>query len=131
MYTIEQIRRKHNMNSCGRQEYKGINYTSDPNTLVLIHTNRSPYDDVYDGEVLFYDGEGLPEKGDQQMSGANKKLRDFGGKSHVYWEDEEIKGSFKYLGAFILEDVIESSSSGRLMYTFELHKNVSRMCTIQ
>lgn len=131
MYTISQIRTRHNMNYCGRQEYKGINHTSDPNTIVLIHRNTSPYNDSYDGEVLYYDGEGLPEKGDQKMSHGNKKLSTFDGKCQVYWECPNIKDSFTYLGAFKVEDFSEDYSTGRLVYKFELHRLVKSWCTIQ
>lgn len=133
MCTIDAIREIHDMNRCGRQEYKGINYTSDTKTLVLIHNNRAPYNDSFDGEVLYYDGEGLPEKGDQRMAGANKKLLEDDVKCYVYWENES--GTYDYLGKFIVEDVEEDTSTGRLVYKFELHKLIERRyvgwCSIQ
>lgn len=128
MYTIQDIRNTHDMNYCGTNNFKGINYTSDKNTLVLIHTNTSSYNDSYDGEILYYDGQGL--KGDQKMTHANKKLLDENVKCHVYWQNEY--GLFDYLGRFKVEDVREDYSTNRRVYKFELHKLIkSRWCVVQ
>lgn len=52
---------------------RGMNYKKDTNRLVLIQNHvKSIYEDKQEGDILYYTGEG--RKGDQTLTGANKRL---------------------------------------------------------
>ncbi|WP_276255509.1 HNH endonuclease [Halomontanus rarus] len=111
---------------------KGINPRTDDNNeleYILIKAREDgPYSDDLEGdddERFTYIGEGVPEKGDQPHSGANKRLREQADRSTVpiyFFVQPADSDELQYEGLIEVTDAEYVSDGERRVYQFTMER---------
>lgn len=106
---------------------KGINpRTTDEGNLsyIIIKAREDgPYGDEIDGDRFTYIGEGVPEKGDQQLTGANSALLEQAERSTApvyFFYQPADSDSLRYEGIVDVVDAEYVRREGRLVYQFTM-----------
>lgn len=84
-----------------------------------------PYGDEIDGDRFTYIGEGVPAKGDQQLTGANKALCDQADRSTVpvyFFYQPADSDALRYEGLVDIVDAEYVSRDGRMVYQFTMER---------
>ncbi|SER20823.1 HNH endonuclease [Natrinema salaciae] len=108
---------------------KGISpRTDDDGELAYIIVKAredGPYDDELDGERFTYIGEGVPEKGDQQVTGANGALLEQADRSTIpvyFFYQPADSDDLRYEGLVDVVDAEYVSRDGRMVYQFTMER---------
>ncbi|MFD1563524.1 HNH endonuclease [Haloarchaeobius amylolyticus] len=106
---------------------KGINpRTTDEGELSYIIVKAredGPYGDEIDGDRFTYIGEGVPEKGDQQLTGANSALLEQSACSTVpvyFFYQPADSDTLRYEGLVDVVDTEYVARDGRMVYQFTM-----------
>lgn len=103
---------------------RGINRTTNPGRMVIIHhANPNEYrdTDTDDESLIEYVGTGGIRHGDQKMNGDNKVLADFTGYMWVFKKLGPRR--YKYIGIYTREgEFKERRDDGRRVFVFTLRR---------
>ncbi|WP_226480604.1 HNH endonuclease [Natrinema amylolyticum] len=107
---------------------KGISPRTDDGELAYVIVKAredGPYGDEIDGERFTYIGEGVPEKGDQQLTGANNALLEQADRSTVpvyFFYQPADSDELRYEGLVDVVDAEYVSRDGRMVYEFTMER---------
>ncbi|ELY68551.1 HNH endonuclease [Natrinema versiforme] len=93
--------------------------------IIVKAREDGPYDDEIDGERFTYIGEGVPEKGDQQLTGANGALLEQADRSTVpvyFFYQPADSDDLRYEGLVDVTDAEYVSQDGRMVYQFTMER---------
>jgi putative restriction endonuclease len=108
-------------------QFRGITYRSpDEGKYIILLINKGEvYTDEYGtGAQFTYEGEGVPEKGDQQLTTSNRALiQAIDDPIPVYlFTSEEGVDRYRYQGIVDVEDYRYVNNNDRMVYRFEMQK---------
>lgn len=93
--------------------------------IIVKAREDGPYGDEIDGERFTYIGEGVPEKGDQQPTGANSALLEQADRSTVpvyFFYQPADSDELRYDGLIDVVDAEFVSRDGRMVYQFTMER---------
>jgi putative restriction endonuclease len=108
-------------------QFKGITYRRpDEGKYIILMANEGEFynDEIGSGSDFIYEGEGDPEKGDQQLTNANQELRNaITDPIPIYFfQSEEGIDEYEYQGIVEVIDSRYVSDGQRMVYKFDIQK---------
>jgi putative restriction endonuclease len=108
-------------------QFKGITYrnTEQGRYIILMANDGEIYDDkIGSGSGFVYYGEGVEEKGDQQLTTSNRALRDAITEAIpvYFFESEEGVDEYEYQGLVDVTNCRYESDGARMIYKFDVEK---------
>jgi putative restriction endonuclease len=122
-FTKDEIEAKFNTNF-GRS-IRGITlskWEDETRYILLFSRADGPYTDKFEGDVLYYDGEG--QNKDQELTDSNKALIESNetGRAIYGFRQYEPRGRWEYLGILEVLDYSYMKKNGFMTYEFKLRK---------
>lgn len=107
-------------------QFRGITYrNSDAGKYVILLSNEGEfYDDDISGTEFIYEGEGVPEKGDQMETPANRALLEAEHDPIPIYLFTSVEGVdvYEYRGLVDVEDHRYVSNGDRMVYRFDMRQ---------